>query len=278
MVKLIVLFLLPFALAETVPAQPALELGETDVVVAVIDGDTVELSDGSEVRLIGLQAPKLPLGRSGFATWPLAPEAKAYLRALVEGRTVVLGYGGRRMDRYNRRLAQVFREDGLWVQGQMIAGGMARVYSFADNRACVRQLYDLEKTARSKREGIWGLNWYRVRDAFELERDIDTYQVIEGTPLSVAEVRGRFYLNFGEDRFTDFTATVSPRDARLFLEANFDLFGLESEQIRLRGWVSSFDGPNLQLTHPEQIEIIDDTKPSPNEEFMPCQLESLAIN
>lgn len=278
MLKLLVLFLLPFALAETVPAQSALEQGETDVVVEVIDGDTVELSDGSEVRLIGLQAPKLPLGRRGFATWPLAPEAKAYLETLVEGRTVVLGYGGRRMDRYNRRLAQVFREDGLWVQGQMIAAGMARVYSFADNRACVRELYDLEKTARSNREGIWGLNWYRVRDAFELERDIDTYQVIEGIPLSVAEVRGRFYLNFGEDRFTDFTATVSPRDAKLFRDANFDVLRLEGEEIRLRGWVSSFDGPNLQLTHPEQIEIIDDVERNPNEEFTLCQLESLAMN
>jgi len=276
MLKLILTLFLPLALAGPVPAQSALEQGETDVVVQVIDGDTVELSDGSEVRLIGLQAPKLPLGRRGFATWPLAPEAKAYLRSLVEGRTVVLGYGGRRTDRYGRRLAQMFREDGLWVQGQMIAAGMARVYSFADNRACVRQLHELEQTARAQGEGIWGLSWYRVRDAFELENDIDTYQVIEGRPLSVAEVRGRYYLNFGEDRFTDFTATVSPRDARAFNESNLDLLALEGRQIRIRGWVSSFDGPNLSLTHPEQIEVLGGAQKQLPDTFMPCGLGSLS--
>jgi len=276
MFKLIIALLMPIALAGPVPAQSALEQGETDVVVQVIDGDTVELSDGSEVRMIGLQAPKLPLGRRGFATWPLAPEAKAYLEALVEGRTVILGYGGLRKDRYGRRLAQVFREDGLWVQGQMIAAGMARVYSFADNRACVRQLYELEEAARMSREGIWGLDWYRVRDAFELEDDIDSYQLIEGMPLSVAEVRGRYYLNFGQDRFTDFTATVSPRDARIFRESNLDLLALEGRQIRLRGWLSSFDGPNLSLTHPEQIEILSSQSMQSDVTLEPCGLALLS--
>ena len=276
MLKLLFSLLLPLVLAEMVPAQSSLDHGETNVVVQVIDGDTVELSDGSEVRLIGLQAPKLPLGRRGFSTWPLAPEAKSYLEELVLNRTVVLGYGGLRKDRYGRKLAQVFREDGLWVQGQMIAAGMARVYSFADNRACVRQLFDLERAARSEREGIWDLNWYRVRDAFELEADIDTYQVIEGTPVSVAEVRGRYYLNFGQDRFTDFTATASPKDARLFRESGFDLLALEGRRIRVRGWISSFDGPNLSLTHPEQIEVLDAGRQDTNDTFMPCGLDSLS--
>jgi endonuclease YncB( thermonuclease family) len=51
-------------------------------VVEVIDGDTVVLDDGKEVRLVGIQAPKLPLNRPNFKEWPLAPEAKDELEKL----------------------------------------------------------------------------------------------------------------------------------------------------------------------------------------------------
>jgi len=62
-------------------------------VIAVIDGDTVKLDNGREVRLVGIQAPKLPLGRRGFTAWPLADEAKAKLEALTAERLVIPGYG-----------------------------------------------------------------------------------------------------------------------------------------------------------------------------------------
>ena len=83
----------------------------------VIDGDTVvldrEISGSREVRLVGLQAPKLPLGRSGFREWPLAKESKAALAKMVLGRNVELGFGGVRMDRHGRLLAHLTRDDGL---------------------------------------------------------------------------------------------------------------------------------------------------------------------
>ena len=67
------------AAAGPIPAQ--LEPGPAATVRAVVDGDTVVLGDRSQVRLVGLQAPKLPLGRAGFPVWPLAPEAKAALES-----------------------------------------------------------------------------------------------------------------------------------------------------------------------------------------------------
>ena len=45
-------------------------------VVDVVDGDTLFLDNGVQVRLVGIQAPKLPLGRRNFKTWPLAKDAK----------------------------------------------------------------------------------------------------------------------------------------------------------------------------------------------------------
>src|SRR6266850_7471564 len=118
----------------TLPAADLTALGESKV-VTVIDGDTLLLEDGREVRLVGIQAPKLPLGRPNFPTWPLAEDAKAALERLTQGQSLKLFAGGATIDRHGRTLAQLEREDGLWIQAALIQAGMARVYSFPDNRA-----------------------------------------------------------------------------------------------------------------------------------------------
>jgi RND family efflux transporter MFP subunit len=61
------------------PTCAGLAAAGSAIVEQVIDGDTVMLRGGRQVRLVGTQAPKLPLGRPGFAKWPLADEARARL-------------------------------------------------------------------------------------------------------------------------------------------------------------------------------------------------------
>ena len=63
--------------------------------------------------------------------------------------------GGRRIDRHGRLLAHLEDSDGRWIQGEMLTAGLARVYSFADNRARVADMLALEKKARAVGAGIW---------------------------------------------------------------------------------------------------------------------------
>ena len=102
------------AVPDTADAQMpnTLQNGGTARVVKVVDGDTVILDDGRQIRLVGIQAPKLPLGRRGFAKWPLADEAKSALENLVLDHRVSLGYGGEIIDRHGRALAHLFTADG----------------------------------------------------------------------------------------------------------------------------------------------------------------------
>ncbi len=225
-------------------------------VVEVVDGDTVILDGGLQVRLVGIQAPKLPLDRPGFQKWPLADEAKAALAALTKGRVVGLEYGGRRRDRHGRALAHLVTEDGRWVQGALLTQGMARVYSFRDNRARVPEMLALERAARAERRGIWGHSYYRVRRATETPQLIDSFQLVEGRVHRAAVVRGRLYLNFTEDWREDFTVTFSARDRALLDREGFDYLGLEARRIRVRGWLKSWNGPMIEATHPEQIEVL----------------------
>lgn len=237
-------------------AAGALVSGGVATVTAVVDGDTVVLDDGRKVRLVGIQTPKLPLGRSHVKLQPLAHEAKAALEELTLNQPVRLSYGGRRSDRHGRELAHLHTPGGVWVQGDLLLRGLARVYSFRDNRSLIGDMLLLEREARRARRGIWDHEFYRVRGVEETPGHLDTFQLVEGRVVDAAEVRGRTYLNFGEDWRSDFTVSISSKDRRQFRDVGFDLLALSGERIRVRGWLYHRNGPMIDVTHPEQIEVL----------------------
>jgi endonuclease YncB( thermonuclease family) len=101
---------------------------EAGTVADVLDGDTLKLTDGRIVRLIGAKAPKPPLGWRGDDPWPLVDDAKEALSAVAAGKPVELGFGGLRQDRHGYLLAQVYVVEGenrLWLQQALIAKGLA---------------------------------------------------------------------------------------------------------------------------------------------------------
>ena len=239
-----------------------LERGPDAIITEVVDGDTVILDrdiDGArQVRLVGLQAPKLPLGRKGFKMWPLAPQSKTALEALTLNKRVTLAFGGSKKDRHGRLLAHLFMADGSWVQGQMLLIGMARVYTFPDNRAVVSEMHKLEHAAQQAGRGIWAHPFYAIRNAVPeaLERLTGTFQVIEGKVRDAARVKSRIYLNFGEDWRTDFTATLNSKARKNFKKSGIDPLSFKGKTLRVRGWLKKRNGPAIGISHPEQIEVI----------------------
>ncbi len=243
-------------------ACDGLRVVQGGLVTEVVDGDTVLLDSGLSVRLIGTQAPKLALGREGFEDWPLAHEARNALAALALGKSVQLGYGGEEKDRYGRALAHLLVEgdDGqVWAQGAMIEAGWARVYSFPDNRKCLDQLFAGEARARQARLGIWADPYYSVRLADrpdEILERVGDYELVEGRVLLADKSGSRVYLNFGRFWKEDFTAVIEAPALRLFERDGFDPLVLEGALVRIRGWVDERDGPRIEVTHPEQIEVV----------------------
>ncbi len=263
--RIIVVFLiLVVANSSSASVIENLEQGAAAVVIEVVDGDTVildrKIEGANQVRLVGLQAPKLPLGRKGFKIWPLAPDSKFALERLTLNKRVTLAYGGSRVDRHGRLLAHLFLDDGSWVQGEMLLAGMARVYTFSDNRAAGPLMLEREQIARDARRGIWTHPFYAVRAATPdaLLRLTGTFQVIEGTVRAAARVKSRVYLNFGEDWRSDFTATLHKKGRRVFNKSDIDPLTFENKRVRIRGWLKKYNGPAIDITHPEQIEVIAD--------------------
>ena len=249
-------------LASATPACEGLALAPGGIVVEVTDGDTVVLNDGRKVRLIGTQAPKLPLGREDFETWPLAPEAQQALSALALNKSVRLGFGGEEIDRYERALAHVFvatDEGEVWAQLFMVQQGLARVYSFPDNRRCLGELLAAEARARADRLGIWSNPYYSVRAADRPDELLNRgahYELVEGRVLLADRSGSRVFLNFGRFWKEDFTAVIEAPALRLFEADGLDPLALEGALVRIRGWVDDRDGPRIEITHPEQIEVV----------------------
>lgn len=235
--------------------------GPKGTVVRVTDGDTVLLDNGLTVRLIGIQAPKLPLGRENFPSWPRAEDAKARLEALTLGQAVEVRHGGETRDRHDRVLGQLFLASApqLWVQKQLLADGLARVYSFPDNRACLAELLAAESMARTIKLGIWTDPYYTVRRADRpaaIVARAGQYELVEGRVLLAEKSGGRVFLNFGRLWKEDFTAVIDGQAQRLFARSGLDPLVLEGALVRIRGWVDDRDGPRIEVTHPEQIEVL----------------------
>jgi len=232
-------------------------------VVAVIDGETIKLDDGREVRLLSILSPRPPPALAAGASWPPATQAHAALSALLTGRSVRIAVKGRHTDRYGHTLAHVFLIDGkkeAWVEEKLVEDGHARVASMSGAPDCIAELLKIEDRARRAKRGLWAHAAYQIRDAakaHELADFVQSYQVVEGRVREVQERKRRLYLDFGDDWSKDLTAIVSGRDRKRFETAKIDLKKLKGVKVRLRGWVERWNGPLINLTHPEQVEVLE---------------------
>jgi micrococcal nuclease len=118
----------------------------------VIDGDTLLLTKGEKVRLIGVDTPETkhpqkPVERFG-------KEAYLFTKRMVEGKEVRLEFDWQKRDKYGRLLAYVYLMDGTFLNAEIIKQG----YGFAYTRFPFRYLEDFrvyEREARDKRAGLW---------------------------------------------------------------------------------------------------------------------------
>jgi endonuclease YncB( thermonuclease family) len=214
----------------------------------VLDGRTVVLSDGREVRLAGIETPASPVG-------------KMALEAALGNREVVLRRLGAQTDRYGRTLAHVFTAgEERWMQQALIAGGRARVAASVGDAGCAAALLNAERAARTAKLGLWSEPTFAPRQAGDLAgllAERARFTLVEGRVVSVRESGGMVYINFSRRWSEDFTATALRRNERPFAAAGLDLKTLAGRQVRVRGFIEERGGPWIEISNPEQIEVID---------------------
>jgi micrococcal nuclease len=126
---------------------------EVAQVKRIIDGDTIELTDGRKVRYIGVDTPETKHPTKEQQCYGQAASEKN--KELVEGKTVKLEKDVSETDRYGRLLRYVWVDDQL-INLVLVRDGFAIASSYPPDVAKQEIFRDAEKTAREKNVGLWG--------------------------------------------------------------------------------------------------------------------------
>ncbi len=119
----------------------------TLTVSTVIDGDTIKLSTGETVRLIGINAPEV--GQ------PCSSEATNKLKEFVLGKQVTLEKDIDDKDQYGRLLRYVYVSNGIFVNSGMVWLGFAHKYEYGSNTKYSSLFEQAENGAKENGGCLW---------------------------------------------------------------------------------------------------------------------------
>lgn len=222
-------------------------------VVKVPDGDTVYLSNGDRIRLLGINAPEIAhRNRPGE---PGGEQAAEFLRDLLmvqgEGQRVGLVDDVQRQDHYKRRLAHLFDDQGNNLNQLMVEQGLAFVYLHPPNLKYADDYLAAEQRARAQQRGLWALDRYQVQSMSRAGDYRNSFRRLRGRLKSVQHKRKYTYLKFS----SGLTASIPKQYLQSFRDAGKDPDEMVGRELVIRGWVKRYHGkPSMFLNHPSHIE------------------------
>jgi endonuclease YncB( thermonuclease family) len=215
------------------------------------DGDTLHLADGTEVRLIGINAPEV--AHRGDPAEPGGPEAQRYLRALLADKRVRLTIGPEARDKYDRTLAHVVTRDGTNVALRLLRAGHAFAVAHPPNTTRAERYFAAERRARTAGRGLWGHPRYAVKPAAAAGDLRNTFRRVRGRVATATAKRKYVYLGFA----SGFQAFLRKDRRAAFAQAGKAPEALLGRTVVVRGWIHMRDGrPRVRLRHPLQIESV----------------------
>lgn len=136
---------------EAIENHDITKLPKTAVVKRVIDGDTVELFNGTVLRYTGITAPE--------EDEAFAEEATELNKQLVEGKEIKLEYDNYTSDKFGRILAYPII-DNKNICVELVSKGMAELVIYQKRKPFIYQIQLLEaqEQAKQKKLGIWSKN------------------------------------------------------------------------------------------------------------------------
>jgi micrococcal nuclease len=138
------------------PAPETLPEG-TYTVQRVVDGDTIALTNGARVRLIGVNTPETVKPNSPVE--PFGPEAKQFTQRLIDEShgQVRLQLDRERVDKYDRFLAYVW-VDGRLLNEELVQAGLAKAeLQYRYSSTMKTRFRRAEEAAQAAHRGIWSL-------------------------------------------------------------------------------------------------------------------------
>lgn len=128
-------------------------VGSEAIISSVVDGDTVKLSDGNKVRILGIDTPETVDPRKAVQCF--GKEASDKMKELVDGKKIILLVDASQgdKDKYGRLLRYIYL-DNVDIGATMIREGYA--YAYLKYPTSKTEEYKvLEAQAREGKKGLW---------------------------------------------------------------------------------------------------------------------------
>lgn len=150
-------------------------------VVGVREDYTLELEGGQQVRLIGLELPRdlVSVSQNPGAINDLKKHTIIFIKKLLAESKVKLEFDIQRMDRLGRYLAYAYKEDGTFMNDEILKEGYAQAIKAPANRQYLELFLQSEKEARQNKAGLWGFSEYFTLKSNFME-SIDLYRLRDG--------------------------------------------------------------------------------------------------
>ena len=225
-------------------------ISESVSVQYVHDGDTIRLSDGRKVRLVGINTPEL--AHNNQAEQAFAQQARLKLMALLRNSDyrVMLESGLEHKDRYRRTLAHIYLPDGTNIQQAMLESGLATAYTTPPNSRQSNCYKQAELKAQKAGSGLWKLPEYQIKSVSSLNRRDRGFRLIQGRVSQISsDHKGTRILLENRVRLS-----IAKSDLIYFPPGYIQ--SLKSKSIVVRGWLhpqkSQFF---MSLRHPDAITV-----------------------
>lgn len=142
----------------SVPVVQANQQYEYYPISSVVDGDTVKVNINGTIetlRLIGMDTPETVDPRKPVQCF--GKEASNKAKELLIGKKVRIekDLTQGELDKYGRRLAYIYREDGLFYNKYMIEQGYAHEYTYNTPYKYQTEFKAAQKSAQENLRGLW---------------------------------------------------------------------------------------------------------------------------
>jgi hypothetical protein len=249
----------PRASAESIAPTGCDATGAAPVLVAAVDENfDLLLGDGRIATLSGVE----------FLSPPIAPRA---LLAWLDERDLRAKPLSTAPDRWGRIPVRLYLQprevtdaaipDPVMSDAAMQAlrMGWGRYRPDSGAGGCRAALLAAEGEAREKRTGLWAdaSSILHGDDRQALASAPPAMQVAEGVVQSVGAARGRIYLNLGKMRTADLAIVIVERNISAFAARGVDARKLAGHRIRVRGLLDRRFGPQIEITSPDALEILE---------------------
>tara|TARA_B100000809_G_scaffold79800_1_gene77969 strand:+ start:3462 stop:4265 length:804 start_codon:yes stop_codon:yes gene_type:complete len=207
--------------------------GEWADVDYVYDGDTLRLSDGRKIRLLGVNTPELAQSKrwGGRASQALADDARvAVTEFFAESTRVRLVYDVERRDRYKRILAHVFNSQGDSLETFLLRQGLAFHIAIPPNLALAKCFALIAERARSKNLGVWSHSDWRPLQVQNFSSKETGFRRVRGRVETITK-NGTWWLELD----VPLVLKVTAADRAYF--PDYDWAELLHKRIEVSGWL-----------------------------------------